>query len=63
MTRQKSGSWFKKTFGGKDKKSADASVTAVDVANSHSFQPYDHETPAPSPDKSFRTPKVRSLTP
>lgn len=60
MTRKNSGGWFKKTFG--SKKNVDGSVTAVDVANSNSFQSptYSNEPRSSSPDKNYGTPKVRS---
>ncbi|KAK9825944.1 hypothetical protein WJX74_000577 [Apatococcus lobatus] len=61
MARKNSGSWFKKTFG--SKKNVDGSVTAVDVANSHSYQPAQSfsEIRSTSPEKSFATPKAQQL--
>ena len=62
MARKNSGGWFKKTFG--SKKNVDGSVTAVDVANSNSYQPPQSfsEPHSTSPEKSFGTPKVRVLS-
>ncbi len=69
ITRKNSGSWFKKAFGSNNsKRPLDSSVTAVDVASSNTYQPYQQphpvatEIPAATADKSFGTPKVRVST-